>query len=81
MYQRILVPIDGSATSECALDEAGKFAQQQNAQGERVHVLEDIRYLIVRTIWIMQVSSCHAMQWRENADAGAEQASTGRGGG
>ncbi|MEK6595240.1 MAG: universal stress protein [Pseudomonadota bacterium] len=44
MYQRILVPIDGSATSECALDEAGKFAQQQNAQVELVHVLEDIRY-------------------------------------
>ena len=44
MYQRILVPIDGSATSEYALDEAIKFAQQQNAQIELVHVLEDIGY-------------------------------------
>jgi nucleotide-binding universal stress UspA family protein len=44
MYQRILVPIDGSATSERALDEAIKFAQQQNAQVEVVHVLEDISY-------------------------------------
>jgi len=44
MYQRILVPIDGSTTSERALDEAIKFAQQQNAQIELVHVLEDIWY-------------------------------------
>lgn len=44
MYQRILVPIDGSATSERVLDEAIKFAQQQNAQVEVVHVLEDISY-------------------------------------
>lgn len=44
MYQRILVPIDGSATSERALDEAIKFAQQHNAQVEVVHVLEDIWY-------------------------------------
>ncbi len=44
MYQRILVPIDGSATSERALDEAIKFAQQQNAQVEVLHVLEDISY-------------------------------------
>lgn len=44
MYQRILVPIDGSATSEHALDEAIKFAQQQNAQIKLVHVLEDVWY-------------------------------------
>lgn len=44
MYQRILVPIDGSTTSECALDEAIKFVQQQNAQIKLLHVLEDIWY-------------------------------------
>ncbi|MBS0588577.1 MAG: universal stress protein [Proteobacteria bacterium] len=44
MYQQILVPIDGSATSERALDEAIKFARQQNARVEIVHVLEDIWY-------------------------------------
>lgn len=44
MYQRILVPIDGSATSDLALDEAIKFTQQQNAQVEVIHVLEDIWY-------------------------------------
>ena len=44
MYQRILVPIDGSAISDHALNEAIKFAQQQNAQIELVHVLEDIWY-------------------------------------
>lgn len=44
MYQRILIPIDGSATSESALDEAIKFVQQQNVQIKLVHVLEDIGY-------------------------------------
>ncbi|QOJ23757.1 MAG: universal stress protein [Gammaproteobacteria bacterium] len=44
MYQRIILPVDGSPTSERALDEAIKFAQQQNAQVEVVHVLEDIWY-------------------------------------
>lgn len=44
MYQKILAPIDGSATSERALDEAIKFARQQNACVQIVHVLEDIRY-------------------------------------
>ena len=38
MYQHILVPIDGSPTSELALQEALKFAQQQNARLELVHV-------------------------------------------
>ncbi len=45
MYQRILVPVDGSATSGRALAEAIKFAQQHNARVEVVHVLEDIGYL------------------------------------
>lgn len=44
MYQRILVPIDGSAISEQAMDEAIKFAQQHNAHIELVHVLEEIWY-------------------------------------
>lgn len=44
MYQRILVPIDGSATSERALDETIKFAQQHNAQVEVIYVLEDVLY-------------------------------------
>lgn len=44
MYQHILVPIDGSLTSEFALKEGLKFAQQQSAQLELVHVLKDIWY-------------------------------------
>lgn len=44
MYQQILVPIDGSTTSERALDEAIIFARQQNSCVEIVHVLEDIWY-------------------------------------
>lgn len=44
MYQRILVPIDGSATSEYALNEAIKFAQQQKAHIEALHVIEDVLF-------------------------------------
>jgi nucleotide-binding universal stress UspA family protein len=45
MYQRILVPVDGSTTSDCALQEALKLAQGQSAQLELAHVVEDVRLL------------------------------------
>ena len=45
MYQHILVPVDGSATSERALQEALRLGQQQGAQLELVHVLADIRLM------------------------------------
>jgi nucleotide-binding universal stress UspA family protein len=45
MYQRILVPVDGSPTSERAVQEALRFAQQQSAQLELVHVLGDVRLM------------------------------------
>lgn len=45
MYQYILVPVDGSATSDRALQEAIRLARQQSAQLELVHVVEDIRLL------------------------------------
>lgn len=42
MYQHILVPIDGSATSDRALQEALELARQQNAQVRLIHIVEDI---------------------------------------
>lgn len=42
MYQHILVPVDGSTTSEHALQEAIRLAQQQNAQLQLIHIVEDI---------------------------------------
>ena len=45
MYQRILVPVDGSPTSERALQEALRLAQQQSGRLELVHVLGDVRLL------------------------------------
>lgn len=44
MYQRILIPIDGSPTSARALDEAVQFAHQQGAQVEILMVIEDLLY-------------------------------------
>lgn len=46
MYQKILVPVDGSTTSDCALKEAIKLAQHHHAQLALVHVFEDIIYWV-----------------------------------
>jgi len=45
MYRNILVPVDGSPTSDRALQEALKLAKQQNAQLALIHVLEDVWYV------------------------------------
>ncbi len=45
MYQRILVPVDGSPTSERALQEALRLARQQSGRLELVHVLGDVRLM------------------------------------
>lgn len=44
MYQRILVPVDGSQTSDAALHEAIRFAQQHNSMLKLVHVVEAARF-------------------------------------
>lgn len=44
MYQRILIPVDGSPTSERAIDEAVQFAHQQGAQVEVIMIVEDLLY-------------------------------------
>jgi len=43
MYQRIMVPLDGSDMSRTALQEAIKLAQHFNARLKLVHVVEDAR--------------------------------------
>ena len=45
MYQQILVPVDGSSTSDRALQEALKIAKQQKAQLALIHILEDVWYV------------------------------------
>ena len=42
MYQRILVPVDGSATSNCGLDEAIRLAKLAGARLRLVHVVDDL---------------------------------------
>lgn len=44
MYQRILVPFDGSATSTCGLDEAIKLAKLTGASLRLVHVVDDLSF-------------------------------------
>lgn len=50
MYQRILVAIDESATSELALKEAALLAKEQNATLRLAHVIDDtVAYTAVLT--------------------------------
>jgi nucleotide-binding universal stress UspA family protein len=44
MYQRILVPVDGSDTSRAAVQEACRFAQLHGSRVKLVHVIEDVRF-------------------------------------
>ncbi len=46
MYQKILVPVDGSMTSNSALQEAIKLAKRLGACLELVYVYEDAIYLV-----------------------------------
>ena len=45
MYKRILVPIDGSSTSDRALQEAIKLIDAQPALLRLVHVIDDLQFL------------------------------------
>ncbi len=42
MFQRILVPVDGSNTSNLALQEAIKLAKEQGAQVRIIHVVDEV---------------------------------------
>ena len=44
MYQRILVPIDGSATSTRGLDEAIRLAKLTGASARLVHVVDELDF-------------------------------------
>ena len=44
MYQRILVPVDGSATSTCGLDEAIRLATLTGARMRLVHVIDGLTF-------------------------------------
>ena len=45
MHQRILVPVDGSSTSDRALQEAIKLIDTLPAQLRLVHVIDDLQFL------------------------------------
>jgi nucleotide-binding universal stress UspA family protein len=42
MYQRILVPVDGSATSNCGLDESIRLAKLTGARLRLIHVVDSL---------------------------------------
>ncbi|UUZ68298.1 universal stress protein [Polaromonas sp. P2-4] len=44
-YHQILVPVDGSVTSETALDEAIRLAQLTGARLRLIHVVDELSYV------------------------------------
>lgn len=46
MYQRILVPIDGSATSDLGLNEAIRLAQLTHARLRLIHVIDEMSFAL-----------------------------------
>lgn len=51
MFQRILVPVDGSATSNTALQQAIQLANERHAQLRIVHVVDEVSMTLdVQTI-------------------------------
>jgi len=46
MYERILVPVDGSATSNAGLAEAIKLAKLTGAQLRLLHVIDDLPFVM-----------------------------------
>ena len=46
MYQRILVPIDGSATSALGLNEAIRLAQLTHASLRLIHVIDELSFAL-----------------------------------
>ena len=57
MYQRILVAVDGSSTSDRALQEAIRLAKDQHAALHIVHVVD-----MVPLIWDMEYTDSEAIQ-------------------
>ncbi|MDN8611589.1 universal stress protein [Variovorax ginsengisoli] len=46
MYQRILVPVDGSATSMCGLDEAIRVAKLTDGQVRLLYVIDELSFAL-----------------------------------
>ena len=53
MYKRILVAVDGSGTSDLALDEAIRLAKDQQAELRIVHALDQVA-LVLDTPYVLQ---------------------------
>lgn len=78
MYHRILVPVDGSETSDAALQEAIRFAQQNTALLKLVHVIEDSRFFdaegAIDYTTLQQIARRSGEQVLARATAAASQA-------
>lgn len=78
MYQHILVPVDGSATSDRALQEALKLARQHGAQVRLIYVMEDVFFPDNEAYFdyaaLQEVVKRNGENMLERAKTGAQQA-------
>jgi nucleotide-binding universal stress UspA family protein len=51
MYERILVPVDGSPTSNAGLDEAIRLAKLTGARVRLVHVVDQLPFVLVADMY------------------------------
>ena len=58
MYQKILVPVDGSSTSNLGLDEAIRLAQLTKGRLRLIHVIDELSFALA-----MDAYSGHAGDW------------------
>lgn len=71
VYRRILIPVDGSASSDAALDHGLRLAKDQNAEISVLHVLDtQPLYLLDEGMYVEGV----AEKWREAGQALLERA-------
>ena len=80
MYQRILVPLDGSATAERGLREALRLAAEQKAKLHLLHVVEDFPMLMeMSTAVSFDAMMREVREYGENVLSKAQAAATAAG--
>lgn len=78
MYNRILIPIDGSPTSNDGLDEGIKLARLTGASIRLIHVIDDVPFLMGASFgavsgdvlgWLKSAGEALLVQGRKRAEA------------
>jgi len=67
MYERILVPIDGSATSQIGLNEAIRLAKLTGARIRLIHVIDELSFAVTTDSYIYHAGELLDLMRRNGA--------------